>query len=346
MKPKLLIHTGLPKTGTTTIQLHCSLNRQVLAQNGWLYPETGRQWNAHHTFGNFFRTDDKQLAWIRQADAAKVHRVLAREREKSGAENIVISSESLFHINDLKRLTQYFSDYDINMLVYLRRQDEWLESVYRQQLRGGAVFNDRHSYLRQIKASLNYDHVLRDWENAIGIDRICVRSFEPKFFETSLVEQFMDVLGLTLTSDYRQAPRRNDKLNRAAMDFLMKFPKERRISHEYRLLQKALEAWSQDRPDKPEHQALYPPAERLEIAREFAKSNALIAARYLAAGDDLFRSPLPDLNDPWQEYPGLTVDEAVSIAHTVWKAQGAQETRLREALKQNKHNAADKVKKP
>ena len=346
MKPKLLIHSGLPKTGTTTIQLHCALNRQVLARNGWLYPQAGRQWNAHHTFGNFFRSEGKKLAWIREADPAKVRRMLERERAESGADNVIISSESLFHINSLRKLAQYFPDYEINMLVYLRRQDEWLESVYRQQLRGGAVFTDRHSYLRQVQSSLDYDRVLGEWESVLGVDHICVRSFEPKFFETSLVEQFMDVLGLTLTADYDEAPRRNDKLNRAAMDFLMKFPNERRISHDYQLLQKELEAWSQGRPDRPEHQTLYPPAERRAIADEHAEGNKRIEDRYFPSGSTLFRAPLPEPNEPWEEYPGLSADEAVDIAHTVWKAQLAQEKRLRSALKKRKTSASGSAGKP
>jgi hypothetical protein len=151
----------------------------------------------------------------------------------------------------------------------------------------------------------------------------------------------MEVLGLPLTQDYQEAPRRNDKLNRPAMDFLMKFPDERRISLDYRVLQKALEAWSQDRPDAREHQSLYPPQERLAIAQEYAPSNARIAERYLLEGEALFQSPLPDPNEPWSDYPGLTADQAVDIAHSVWLAQIKQEKKLRAALELSKRDDAD-----
>lgn len=103
------------KTATTTIQSWLTDHETWLAEHGWTYP-----------------------GWpLRSAP------LIARKLQNLPAKhNLVISDEGLWHFSgarsDTDRIAQLLSDFDVTVLVYFRRPDEFLEAWFKQGIKNGA----------------------------------------------------------------------------------------------------------------------------------------------------------------------------------------------------------------
>ena len=91
--PTLFIHTGLHKTGTTSLQKAFFDNRRVLARQGLLYPDTGLSPNpgnwGHHELA---------LALRQQESGEALWQALRAEADASGLDRVLVSSETLSHL--------------------------------------------------------------------------------------------------------------------------------------------------------------------------------------------------------------------------------------------------------
>ncbi len=169
-RPRLYLHIGINKTGTSAIQQFLGARPRLLAEHGLLYPRTGRHEHAHYAlsralgFGAASRAgSDWQVAassalaplhaWsgrVRQriglhagdSDALAGARRLERLRLRLEAEchrqpgaRVVLSSEHFVRPLDPRPVRAFFAAFDCRIVVYLRRHDHWWASAYGQALK-------------------------------------------------------------------------------------------------------------------------------------------------------------------------------------------------------------------
>ena len=67
----LYLHIGMPKTGTTSIQTFCELNRELLKEMGYWYPESIHKYknvsirrNGHFLVGQCKDSEGKRLCQL------------------------------------------------------------------------------------------------------------------------------------------------------------------------------------------------------------------------------------------------------------------------------------------
>ena len=175
--PKLLLHIGTHKTGTTSIQRFCGANRDALRERGIWYPpaDVGKfpSHYAHHRIAHAIADRDPEFD---ASDAAHFFRRV-RKQMKPG-EVCLISAEPMYrHMLpdpypdggpaklELEEANSRFDRYaetvrdnlgsfDVTVLVMLRRQDSFLESLYAEQILATSYTGDinrfateRHSLL-------------------------------------------------------------------------------------------------------------------------------------------------------------------------------------------------------
>lgn len=135
------LHIGLPKTATSTVQGAIQKLRPLLDPKGYWTP-LGIM--AHHRFAiEALDKSDPRFAWshyqrvLASGNDAVVSEVKAAVRERK---HILISSE---YLNDCgpqatARLLAQFGVHarDVRIIVCLRRQDRFLESIYNQEVKG------------------------------------------------------------------------------------------------------------------------------------------------------------------------------------------------------------------
>lgn len=230
----LVLHIGTRKTGTSSLQFFLRDNRRRLIDLGHLYPESpGRA--RHERFGLFLKSDEelkRSIEWHRQRYARpsrfrqSFRQRLLREIEESGLSNVLLSDEILFESSDfaLQRLGRFTRRYaeSLRVVVYLRRQDDYLTSLYQQEVKTGEV-RRLDSWVRQEPTDgYDYHARLRTWRRLVGPTDMVVRRFEPGAWEGgSLHQDFLSAVGINARADeLEQTPDRNESLDAESVELL------------------------------------------------------------------------------------------------------------------------------
>lgn len=240
----IIIHIGMEKTGTTTIQRFCAANRDVLQRLGVAYPVSVGTDN-HRLLATYAmtspRTDESHVE-LGLIDPAK------REKFNSGLEQalaneiaalpdavhtIVFSNEHchsrLHDIEDIERLKRLVAPHgsSVRILVYLRRQDEVATSLYSTGLRAGLtrypIFPSPQEEPNMFRHFFNYDTFVSLWEEVFGPDAVEVRIFDREAFpEGSVLNDFLEACSLPWSTDhgFRQVPNQNESIQPVAQEFL------------------------------------------------------------------------------------------------------------------------------
>ena len=202
----LYIHIGTPKTGTTTIQKFLSSNREILLNKGIYYPKFPFEWeDALGTDGNF--------GWWAHGGMDYKTKVGIINDLFIEHDNVLLSSEDIWleEPDKIKFLKELCPDkYNIKVIVYLRKQIEYLESQYREIIRVwqekedmGKICSSNNPVVSAIMATLDYCSVLDNMESVIGKDNIIVRPYEKQqFVDENIVHDFLKCLGIEAYDDF------------------------------------------------------------------------------------------------------------------------------------------------
>lgn len=200
-RPRLIIHIGATKTGSTALQHLLEDNRPSLLRAGIWYPEVGLFWQADRPH--------KQAGHVRFAAEAigkdqglRQHLLTGLALMPGHVNTIILSSEAFFLNPNSIEMVKHFHDFEVEMVVYLRRQDEWANSQYSEFVAGGAMNSTalRFPYwLTQddTRAWLNYGMLVRRWEEKLPKNRIHVRRYlRSKGSSWDIIADFAEATGL------------------------------------------------------------------------------------------------------------------------------------------------------
>jgi len=155
----------LHKTGTSAVQSYLAHHRDILYKAGIFYPPT-HSFEAHHGLSSRLNSNRTSLE-----DAIKnVNRTLTTMSNMSDSDTLLLSSEMFSENVDprsFKYLPEIFSE--IDFVIYVRRQDELLESAYNQQVKQNGesrLITDYKPYLTNI-----YEH-LKWFEDSVPNSRV------------------------------------------------------------------------------------------------------------------------------------------------------------------------------
>lgn len=192
----LYLHIGTPKTGTTSIQRFLYENNIFLEKQGYVYPDFGTSYygvgkarNAH-----FLVLREKKFD-KNYADALKIIEGVGMQYD-----NIIMSDESLW--NNPKNLKHFVEDMKhrnikVKIIVYLRRQDLYVQSNWAQSIKDGIIDSKFNEYVKNIKINLNYYKCCCKFRDIVGKDNIIVREFEKQqFIDNNLLADFCYAVGL------------------------------------------------------------------------------------------------------------------------------------------------------
>ena len=228
------VHIGTHKTGTTTLQKFLFEHRQELESYNIVYPEIGMHpgLKGHHPIA--FYLAGKRSYFRKTLPGLEISEVVAEfSQTLKNNKNIVISSEDFsrqslpFLRNVPSKLKSYFpARTEFRILVYLRRQDKFINSYYRWQRKNGRMLRSKLNmrYVRSIKY-FPYSKILRIWSKEFGEECVVVRPFErASLHGGSLISDFLSQIGI---SDWKSPLTNQPHLNVAytvrqleALDYL------------------------------------------------------------------------------------------------------------------------------
>lgn len=204
---ELILHIGTPKTGTTAIQLWCSKNRVNLLGAGFDYID----WNSvkDRTIigrSKLYGIDNggalvQSIVEENYGVARKFLRVIKQRLQRN---NVLLVSEMFWDIqknntSDILKYIQTQLKCHVIVIIYLRRQDLYLESGMEQWVKHEFDVLDFIRF-KEIydKADKYYEGIKSIEENVDNVE-IKVRAFErEQFIDDDLLCDFLNVVGVEL----------------------------------------------------------------------------------------------------------------------------------------------------
>ncbi len=214
----LYLHIGQPKTATSSVQVFLGRNVSALNEHGFGFPSlpfkyptnrSRREKNAHFLIEaarNKDELNDPNTTLMDHIDMGL--NMIHEEFEKY--DTILLTDEGLWrsiHYGKKKPMDILLRDaaeynYTIKILVYLRRQDDFLVSRWNQYIKEGSSHRTFKSHIDRVFANENlaidYAQALDSFSKMVGKENMIVRRFEPSAWKGgSIYEDFMDALGLS-----------------------------------------------------------------------------------------------------------------------------------------------------
>lgn len=231
----LTLHIGTDKTGTTTLQAFFREHRDLLADQGLLYPRSLGGFR-HVKFGMYV-TPDPNLArtqdWARRATDGltpaqfrqRVRRRLFREMRTHQPSRLLISDEGMFSAGEgkVEGIAAFARRVctSVTLVAYLRRQDDHLVSNYQQVVKRGETA--RLGDWIRIDRSRFYDYHRRlsMWQQRLAPTRMVVRPFERhQFRDGDLITDFIEATDLGVDTDLSRPQPRNESVGAEAVEFM------------------------------------------------------------------------------------------------------------------------------
>lgn len=304
VKPRIVIHIGATKTGSTFIQHMLEENRPALLREGIWFPEIGLFWQQTRPRKQAGHSHFTPAA-VRREPGPREHLQRGLELMEGRVHTIILSSEAFFLQQNAHFLANYFAGHPVEMVVYLRRQDDWANSQYCEFVSGGAVGRvdmPMPEWLEQpdTQRFLDYRGLLDKWAEKIGRENIHVRVFDRSAFAGGdLLSDFAQTTGLPQLLDLPRPDesQQNDaRLSAAHVEILRLFNKRPFASRDayFDFIEEvgvAVTQWRQENDLPMPKPWVLEPARADALMEKYGEMNAAIARDYLGRPDGVLFGP-------------------------------------------------------
>ena len=216
MPPTIYIHIGQHKTGTTSVQHFCRLNRDELRTRlGLYYPLPAQA--PYHRHPRLFPFNKGEWHKIR------------REMETSDCTRLLISHEGWYvhwiRDSDVEAIRECFPGSEIFFILYLRRLDDYCKSLYNERLKNGTISQPGYSaYWKRLAPQSSYlypSRLLQQCERQVGRDHLLVRIYDLRSLKNGdSIDDMFDAMGLVLPEGLKKGRRYNQSLPNAALPYM------------------------------------------------------------------------------------------------------------------------------
>ncbi len=287
----VILHIGQYKTGSSSIQRFLKFNRKVLEEFGYFYDMCDADTDGHYKrddnshflmFQNIFNNPMILKKCIEQ--------IMAKAEEKK-CHTVIFSSEALF--------THEFPEEYIKTIVYLKRQDLYIESSWQQWGFRHYKYNNFIDYVQKVTVSDYYQRLLI-WRR--NVKEIIVTPFEKKYFSNGLEKHFLKAIGIIKYNNFSFNYVSKDDhwgvnkgLTPEAISIALL---SRDLIYKYKddnILHKFFNKYLADIFEK-EHFSkynLFTYEQRMQVLKQFEATNRKIAIGFLNSDQNLFETPEP-----------------------------------------------------
>lgn len=244
---KCFLHIGTEKTATTTIQNFLNLNRDILLNDKIIYTKTAGKTNNRAlpvAAYNLNRRDDytkihgikseSELLDFQKKIAHDLKTEITKTSRNDSEFKIIFSSEHfqsrLTTLEEIKRLKNIIDSFGINeiyVIIYLRGPAEIANSLYSTAIKSGSQGkhppSPKNLYWNNV---CNHKNTLEKFGSVFGTSALIPRLFYPKeFLNGSIIDDFLNAIGVSDTSSYEIPPNSNESLSVVGVNLL------RRLNH-------------------------------------------------------------------------------------------------------------------
>lgn len=327
---RAILHIGTEKTGTTALQAYLATKRDALAERGFWYSKAAGKKNhlklylyASEGMGNA-KTMIDRIAKDAESDSFENEFVeeLEREVREHGDKTFVFSNEhcrgrlSKPQVARLHGLLSRLFD-EIQIVVYIRRQDELAVSRYSTMLKAGLARETVINNTGEQEYFYDYWRFLQRWSAIFEKARMTVRIFEKGALKgDSVIADFCEATGVPALT--HKDKRENQSLLPPYQEFLrqmnirlLKDSRDDGAAVRVRLMRMILVKLGSGRgrmPSREQAEAFY---------QSYAESNEKVREKFFPERTTLFEEDFSRYPEDAQP-PALDVETALDITAELW----------------------------
>lgn len=215
---KLILHIGQSKTGTTSLQEFLRLNRDSLKEKGILYPDYYKNNLPLGTLNhNSLAEELSGFSRYPRFSTSEYFKQIQNQAKTSNCRIIILSGESFMgapqvwraepdfftaYKKKLDTLKTFIASYSVDVVAYLRPQEEWFESAITQVIRyegllGKKVYESDNQLFELLKPHMDYLEILEQWKNIIAPQNMVIIPYERMhLIQQDTIQDFCVRIGL------------------------------------------------------------------------------------------------------------------------------------------------------
>lgn len=308
--PQLFLHIGTHKTGSTAIQKALLKGKEKLRDEKIVYLP---QLPARKNIETLSVLDSDIISSSREFVLREISKYPTSTRFVMSYEgysgdvfrgylNAEIVAESLRRITD---------GYEVKVIVFLRRQDLFVESMYTQTIHQGQTWSFNNFLDIFNNSSFNWHLLLSNYAKYFKKPGIIVRRYDKThLLNQNSIEEFANVIGSNSLKSIDIEKNLNSGYTRDALE-LARLCLPHLTKSEKRKLRNILQATNAKLPF--ESHSFFNLSERELFLSKYEQSNALVAEEYFHDSKGSLFSENKRDEYPQEDYEGLTLEGAIDI---------------------------------
>jgi len=192
---RIILHIGLRKTGTTSIQKFLNSNYTTLLDHNILYPRSGLpvvgSIYAHHDLA-------ASLTNIRPATKIQSWEDLLDEIDQHDDKVVLISSEifSVATPQHIEQVRKNLAGHQVIVLIYLRDPASFMISLYKEQIKAHNGLLTFKKFSRKKSSLADYESLIKNWQLIFGDSNVILKNYDDLASGDQLIKNLLESLDL------------------------------------------------------------------------------------------------------------------------------------------------------
>jgi len=306
----LFLHIGTHKTGTSAIQFVLRNNNEILRKHGLAYLKLSRkkirsltEYNPSHV--NSFR---------------KNFLLECNRFNQQGEFSFIISDEALSGNTDCyyrnidviaKSFQEITKGFLVKIIVYLRSQDQFIQSAYTQKIHQGESYSFKEFLNSFPIDALNWKKLLDIYAEYFGKQNLIPRVYDDQLLldGRGVLNDFAKIINCEELASTKQIKYKNKGYSRDSVE-LARLLNPKLNDQEVRFLRSILQSIDTKQPF--ERYTYFTEKERLAFLQQYAESNSMVAKEYFKKTEGNLFSVKSDHHSS-QKYGGFNLDKCINL---------------------------------
>jgi len=309
-QPTLYLHIGTHKTGTSAIQYVLRNNSEILRKHDLAYLKLSRKKIRNLTEYNPSLVNSFREKILNECNTYN----------QQGEFSFIISDEALSgntdcYYRNIDVIAKSFQDitkgFLVKIIVYLRRQDQFIQSAYTQKIHQGESYLFKEFLNSFPTDALNWKNLLDIYAEYFGKDNIIARVYDDQLLldYRGVLYDFGTIINCEELVVSKQVKFKNKGYSRDSVE-LARLLNPKLNDQEVRFLRSILQSIDTKQPF--ERYTYFTEKERLAFLQQYAESNSMVAKEYFKKTDGNLFSVKADHHIP-QKYGGFNLDKCINI---------------------------------